>query len=30
VVPPAYAASMYNRSVHARSLSDAFQVSDTQ
>jgi len=30
MVPPAYAESMYNRSVHARSLSDEFLVKDTQ
>ncbi len=30
VVPPAYAESMYNRSVHGRSKGDAFRVSDTK
>jgi uncharacterized protein YfaS (alpha-2-macroglobulin family) len=29
VVPPAYAGSMYNRSLHGRSTSDEFLVSDT-
>jgi len=30
VIPPAYAAAMYDRSVHGRSVSGTFHVSDSE